>query len=151
MIINNIVAFLYHILLVILSTIYLMIVVSLGENIESILNSLIVRVLLVLLWVGVYIYIGTRLKRSQRKKEDFFSGALIVLIGLVLFFYSIIDVEFLTFFKVYINPVYQIFLTLGIEFSTPIRILSVFMPSILIWIGVRFKRNRNSRGYSKAY
>ncbi len=151
MIINNIVAFLYHILLVILSTIYLVIVVSLGENLESILNSLLVRGLLVVLWIVVYIYIGTKLKRSQRKNKDFFSGALIVLIGLVLFFYSIIDVEFLTFFKVYINPVYQIFLTLGIEFSAPIRIISVFMPSILIGIGVRFKRNRNTRGYSKAY
>lgn len=151
MIINNIVALLFHILLIILSTIYLVIVATLGPQIEEILTSIAARGIMVIFWVAVYIFIGTRLKRSQRKKMDFFNGALIGLLGLGLFYYSVYDVEFLTFFKVYLNPIYQIFFTLGIEFSLPIRLISCFMPSLLIGFGVRLKKTRNIRRYSKAY
>lgn len=151
MIINNIVSFIYHILLIILSTIYLMIVVALGPHIEGILTSTLVRGILVLFWVLIYVFIGTRLKRSQKRNMDFFSGTIILIFGLSLFFYSIYDGEFLTFFKVYLNPVYQIFLTLGIDFSLPLRLFSCFVPSLLIGLGVRIKRITNTRRYSRAY
>lgn len=158
MIRNNIVAFIFHILLIVLSTFYLILIVSLSPYIGSILINPIVRGVLSVLWTAMYVYIGSKMTIKHRRKTDFSCGILIALIGLVLWGYSLISAGIILDvpekisipLNVYLNPIYQICFLLDIRFNQLIRLISCFVPTILIGIGIKYKRYKYTRVRVKA-
>lgn len=149
MIRNNIVAFIFHILLIVLSTFYLILVVSLSPYIRDIIVNPLIRGIFAVIWAAIYIYIGTKMNLKHRRKVDYFCGILITLVGLILWGNSLINSELIPL-NVYLNPIYQICLLLDIRFDQLMILISCFIPSILIGIGVKFKRIRYSRRRMKA-
>lgn len=160
MILNNIIALLFHILLIVLSTIGLALLVALSPYLGGVITSLPIRILIAVFWLLAYMFLGTRLKTSQRAKWDFKSGILIALIGIVLLIYSLYNIGLTVEIpdelshhgiplNIYLNPIYQVFFMLGLSFNQPIRLISCFIPNLLIGIGLRFKRLKNQRVYQK--
>ncbi|TJX15646.1 hypothetical protein E9840_02415 [Tissierella creatinini] len=160
MILNNIIALVFHMLVIVLSTVGLAILVALSPYIGGLITSLPIRILIAVFWILTYIFLGTRLKISQRAKWDFRSGSLIALIGILLLIYSLINIglrmeipEDLSYhaipLNIFLNPIYQIFFMLGISFNQPVRFISCFIPSLLIGIGLRYKRIKSQGLYQK--
>lgn len=160
MIINNIIALFFHVLLIILSTLGLAILLALSPYLGELITSLPIRILIAVFWILAYMYLGTRLKTSQRSKWDFKSGMLIGLIGVILLGYSIYNIGFIVDIpedisyyaiplNIYLNPIYQVFFMLGINFSQPIRLISCFIPSLLIGMGLRYKRIKDQGLHQK--
>lgn len=156
MILNNIIALLFHILLIVLSTIGLALLVALSPYLGGVITSLPIRILIAVFWLLAYIFLGTGLKTSQGAKWDFKSGLIIALIGIVLLIYSLYNIgltveipDDLSYYgiplNIYLNPIYQVFFMLGLSFNQPIRFISCFIPNLLIGIGLRFKRLKNQR------
>lgn len=159
---NNITSFLYHILIIIFSTIYLILLVSLGPYIGEFIKSPIIRIILSILLAGTYIYSGTRLSIRHRIRYDFQAGLLIAIIGIILWGISIFqtgailrpvseEAAYLYIpLNIFLNPMLQISFLLDIEFNQIIRLISCFIPSLLIGIGIKIKRYKYSRRVQKA-
>jgi hypothetical protein len=149
---NNIKAFLYHLVLVVLSTLYLIIFVSLGSHIGKILIHPFTRAILTVLWIAAYIFVGTKMSVRHRVKNDFQIGLLITFIGLIIWTISVFRTGFILKpvseelaylyipLNIYLNPMLQICFLLGIEFNQIVRLVACFIPSFLIGIGIKFKR-----------
>jgi hypothetical protein len=154
MIKDNIIALLYHILLIIISTIYLILIVVLGPYIGDAITNPVVRIILAIIWAGSYVAIGTRLDIRHKSKYDFSMGLIIGFIGLILWAYSLIKTGFtldvsddnliihLIPLNIYINPMYQISFLLDIKFNQLVRLIACFIPTLLIGIGITIKRAR---------
>jgi len=152
MIKNNIIAFLFHLLLIILSTIYLIALVSLSPYIGKFIINPIVRVALATIWAAAYVFVGTKISISHRRRYDFNAGLFIAFLGLILWVYSIYHTGFILGpiteelgyhyipLNIYINPIYQISFLLNVEFNQLARLISIFLPTILIGLGVKLKR-----------
>lgn len=152
MIKNNIKAFLFHLLLIILSTIYLIALVSLSPYIGKYIVNPIFRGILAIIWAATYIFVGTKITINNRKKYDFSCGLLIAFLGLMLWAYSIYHTGFILGpiseelaynyipLNIYINPIYQISFLLNIEFNQLVRLISIFLPTVFIGLGVKIKR-----------
>ena len=159
---NNVIALLLHFLLILLSTIYLIALVSLSPIIGIYMINPFIRGALVLLWIGAYFLIGTKLTIRHSRKFDFSGGLVIALFGLILWVFGLYKTgmtfgalpEELTYhfipLNVYLNPILQICFLLNIEFNQVIRLVANFIPSILIGIGLKYKRLRASRRRYKA-
>lgn len=154
---NNIITFLFHLLLIILSTIYLIALVSLSPYMGKFILNPITRVFLATIWALVYVFVGTKITIRHRKKYDFNAGLFIAFLGLILWTYSIYHTGFILGpiseemgyhyipLNIYINPIYQISFLLNIEFNQFARLISLFIPTLLIGFGLKFKRLVNAR------
>lgn len=158
---NNVIALLLHFVLIVLSTIYLIAFVSISPFIGIYIINPFIRGVLVLLWIGAYFLIGTKLT-TTRRKFDFSGGLVIALFGLILWVFGFYKTG-MTFgtipeelryhyipLNVYLNPILQICFLLNIEFNQVIRLIANFIPSILIGFGLKYKRLRTSRRKYKA-
>lgn len=161
MILNNIIALFFHILLILLSTIGLAVLVALSPYIGGLISSLPIRILISVFWILAYMFIGTRLKTRQRAKWDFKSGILIGIIGIGLLIYSLLNIgltvtipddlsHYAIPLNIYLNPIYQVFFMMGINFNQAIRLIACFIPTLLIGIGLRYKRIKDQGQYQKA-
>jgi hypothetical protein len=162
MIKNNVRALLYHILIIILSTLYLILLVSLGPYIGGLIRTPIVRGLMCIIFAGTYIYAGSRLNIRHRIKYDFQAGLLIALIGLILWGISVFQTgldlrpvnEELAYLyiplNIFLNPMLQIGFLLDIEFNQLVRLIACFIPGLLMGIGIKFKRYKYSRRVQKS-
>lgn len=154
MIKDNIIALIYHILLIMISTIYLILVVLLSPYIGEIITSSVIRIVLAIIWASTYVAIGTKLDIKHMSKYDFNKGILIALIGMLLWTYSLIKTGFtieviddelikhLIPLNIYLNPIYQISFLLDIKFNQLVRFISCFIPTLLIGMGITIKRVR---------
>ena len=159
---NNITAFLYHILLIILSTLYLIIFVALSPYLGKIYVHPITRGILTMLWAGSYVFVGVKMSIRHRVRYDFLSGLLIAFNGLILWVISIYQTGFtlrpiseeLAYLyiplNIYLNPILQISFLLDIEFNQIIRLIACFIPGILMGVGVKFKRYKYSKRVQKS-
>lgn len=147
MIKNNIFALLFHISMILLSTIYLIIITSLEEYLGDILTSPIIKGILVGFWLGIYIKYGSSMKLKHKRKYDFHSGLLILIVGFILWINSNINS---TVFNIFMNPIYQVSILLNIEFNQIEGLISIFIPTILIGIGIKYKRIKHGMKKQKA-
>lgn len=137
MIKNNIYTFIFHIFLILLSTIYLGIITNLGPFLTGVITIPLIKGVLVAFWAGVYIKYGSSMKLNYKSKYDFHSGTLILIIGFILWIYSYFNVML---FNIFLSPIYQICIILNIEFNLLVRFICIFVPTILIGIGTKYKR-----------
>lgn len=159
---NNVFALLLHFVLILLSTIYLIALVSFSPFIGLYIINPFIRGALVLLWIGAYFFIGTKLTIRHSRKYDFSGGLVIAIFGIILWIFGfyktgmtfgIISEELRYHYiplNVYLNPILQICFLLNIEFNQVIRLVANFIPSILIGIGLKYRRLRSSRRRYKA-
>ncbi len=161
MILNNIFALFMHILLIVLSTIGLSVLVAISPYLGGLITSLPFRIIIAVFWILAYLFIGTRLKVKHRPEWDFKCGILIALAGIALFIYSLYKIgptieitEELSYYaiplSIYLNPIYQIFLMLGISFNQPMRFVSCFIPTFLIGVGLKLSRFKRQGVYQKS-
>ena len=163
MIRDNIRAFILHILLIIISTIYLIALVWLSPYIGKFLINPIIRGILFILWASTYIIIGNKLYMRIRSRHDFNAGLLIAVVGFILWAFSLYKIGFnfgeiqedLSYhyipLNIYINPIYQMFFLLGIKFNQISRLIACFLPTILIGLGIKYKRFKHSRRKQESF
>lgn len=137
MIKNNIFAFIFHISMIVLSTIYLVIITNVGPYFQAIFSSPLIKGVLVAFWAGIYIKYGSNMKLKHKRKYDFYSGLLILVFGFILWIYSNING---IPFNIFMNPMYQVSILLNIGFNQFERLISIFMPTIFIGMGIKYKR-----------
>lgn len=152
MIRNNLISFIIHICIVLLN-IYILFVNGLTTPWLSLLTSL--------FYVFLYFFTGTRLSPQKNKLMNFFSVMLIGIVGVLIWGLALMGVAepsegllkigFFTYLTLaYVSNLSGfLFLIKGIgigEFAGYVLFLiSFFIPSILLWLGLNYRGSRDRR------
>jgi len=149
---NNLKALMLHLLIVILSFIFLIFFVATGPAIGQYTTHIISRILITIGFLFLYIYLGGWLDTSQNKKYDFFAGCLIAIVGIIIWLYTVsivgwelVDIpkessSYWILMNVYHSPFIIINHLLPLP-NTPILSLALnFAPTILMGFGLKYKR-----------
>ncbi|ADL08776.1 hypothetical protein [Thermosediminibacter oceani] len=155
---NNIKALIAHFILVVASFILLLIIFFVtGQIIWKYIIHIAIRVPLAIVLMLSYVYVGTLLDTKMDKKYHFLAGSLIAVIGLGLWLYTfsitrekvnILPEEFIDEywipFYLYYMPILMSCFLLGIPFRS-LTFFANFIPSLLIGIGLSYKRLKMQR------
>ncbi|AUS95290.1 hypothetical protein CDQ84_09045 [Clostridium thermosuccinogenes] len=150
---NNFKALLLHLIIVILSFIFLIIFVATGPVIAKYASNIISRIIIGVPFLLVYIFSGTLLDRNISKKFDFLAGSFIGVIGIALWFFAFLKTKVNLFeiipeelidHWVLVNIYYTPFLLSKLSFGLPnIPVLSLIinlLPTLLMGLGLKYKR-----------
>ena len=156
---NNFIALIFHFVIVILSTIFLIIFVVTGPKIGQYTTHIISRLFIVIAIILLYIFIGTLLDINASKKYDFFAGSFIGIIGIALWFYTfsmtgenLLEItseipEELGEYWILMNIYHTPFIFLRLIFRLPniplLSLLANLFPTLLIGLGLKYKRLKN--------
>lgn len=149
---NNLRALGLHLIIAMLSLIYLVILVSTASIIGKYTNNSVIRGLIGLSFIFLYIFAGTLLDINTNKRYDFLVGFIIGSIGICLWIYtfsitgrSLFEVskelkEYWILMNTYLYPFIVADFHIKVS-STPLLLLLVnFFPSILMGSGLKYKR-----------
>ena len=149
---NNLKALGLHLIIVMLSLIYLVVLVSIVPTIGKYTNNSVIKGLIGISFIFLYIFAGTLLDINTNKKYDFLVGCIIGIIGICLWVYtfSITDRnlfevpkelrEYWILMNTYLYPFIVTDFPIKVS-STPLLLLLVnFFPSILMGCGLKYKR-----------
>lgn len=153
MIKDNIKGLFYHMVLMLISMLFLMIIAVISPYIGKYMIHPAGRIILGIPWIIAYIVIGLKMNGRIKRKSNFNSGMLIALIGLVLWGYSmyqtglhwtpdsdvIMDYYYAPL-NIYMGPILNMGILFDIEINQYIRLISCFIPTFLMGIGIRIKR-----------
>lgn len=153
MIKNNIKGLFYHMVLILLSMLFLMIIAVISPYMGKYMIHPVGRIILGIPWIISYIAIGSKMNSRVRRRSDFNSGILITLIGLILWSYSIyqtglhwtpdsdliMDYHYAPL-NIYMGPILNMGILFDIEINQYIRLISCFIPTLLMGVGIRIKR-----------
>lgn len=149
---NNLIALVFHFLFMIISFIVVIIFVSTAPIIGRVSTHIISRIVLAVMFLIGYFYIGTLLDTSTNKQYDFLAGFFIAILGIIIWIYTYrvagrylfeIPKEMIEYWIV--NNLYQlplIFVNMVMEIpNIPIiNLIYNFVPSLLIGLGLKYKR-----------
>jgi hypothetical protein len=151
---NNIKALILHLITVVISFILLVIFVATAPKFGKYTTNILSRLFLTVSLIRFYVYMGTFLDINKDRKYDFYVGGIISIIGIGLWLYtflmtngSLIEVpkEVSTYwilFNSYYMPFTMIDFLLGIQHIPLLSLLNIFMPSLFMGFGLRYKRVR---------
>lgn len=153
---NDLKALGLHLVIVILSLIYLVILVSSSPTIGKYANNSVIKGLIGIPFIFLYIFAGTLLDINTNKRYDFLVGFIIGIIGICLWVYtflitgrSLFEVpkelkECWILMNTYLYPFIVADFPIKIS-STPLLLLVNFFPSILMASGLKYKRLKVTR------
>ena len=154
---NNFIAFVLHLLLMIISIIFLIVFVSTGPKLGKYTTSIIGRIIIIILFISFYFVAGMLLDINNNKKYDFFTGVIIAVVGIGLWIYTISKTgisltdtpeevgEYWILYNLYYSPFTMIgFLLKVSNRSSVLSLLINFLPSIFFGLGIKYKRLNNS-------
>ncbi|WP_077367132.1 hypothetical protein [Anaerosalibacter sp. Marseille-P3206] len=151
---NNLKALVLHSIIVVVSFILLIIFVATGPTLGKYTTNIISRLVLVILLIISYVYMGTFLDINKDKRYDFFVGSIIAIIGIGLWIYTffisgknLLEVpielsEYWILFNVYYTPFTMIYFLLSIPVTPLLSLCTNLFPSLLMGLGLMFKRLR---------
>jgi hypothetical protein len=149
---NNLKALGLHLIIVMLSLIYLVILVSIAPTIGKYTNNSVIKGLIGISFIFLYIFAGTLLDINTNKRYDFLVGCIIGIVGICLWVYTfsitgrnLFEVqeelrEYWILMNTYLYPFIVADFPIKIS-STPLLVLLVnFFPSMLMASGLKYKR-----------
>ena len=152
MVINNILAFVLHIIYIFTSFIFTLWFVSTGPKLGRYTTSIIFRIFFIIIFIMIYIYLGSFLSIKKDKKYDFISGTVIALIGIFLWGYTLLYTggnlwyiseeqrEYWILFNIYFCPLTISYFFLDITTTPLILFFTTMIPSLFLGCGIRLKR-----------
>lgn len=149
---NNLKALGLHLVIVMLSLIYLVILVSTAPIIGKYTNNIMLKGLIGISFIFFYIFAGILLDINTNKKYDFLVGCTVGIIGICLWVYTFSITgrnlfrvpeelrEYWILMNTYLYPFIVADFPIKVS-STPLLLLLVnFFPSILMGSGLKYKR-----------
>ena len=152
---NNLKALILHLIIVILSIIFLIIFVATGPKIGQYATNVISRLFIGITFLFVYIFMGTFLDKDRSKKYDFFTGCFIAVIGIALWYYTFLITgkhlfeipkdmsEYWILMNVYHSPFILINFLFELPYTPLVSLIMNFFPTLLMGIGLKYKRFRS--------
>ncbi|MTI67109.1 MAG: hypothetical protein FH753_11005 [Firmicutes bacterium] len=150
--INNIKAFGFHLIITMISFIFLIVFVITGPTLGIYTTNVISRIFFITFFLALYFYGGMLLDIKKDKRYDFFSGSIIALIGLILFVYTFFKTgmnlneiseqlsRYWIVFNLYNCPFTVIYFLID-KVSYPILLLfKPIFPSLIMGCGMKYKR-----------
>lgn len=149
---NNFKALVLHFVIIIVSFVFLVIYVATGPKIGQYTTNIISRLFIGIAFLLVYIFSGTLLDIHTNKKYDFFTGCLIAIIGIALWYYTIlisggnifVIPEELSEYWILMNIYHLPFIFINFLFglpNTPVLSLVInLIPTALMGLGLKYKR-----------
>lgn len=150
---NNFIAFVLHLLIMIISITFLIVFVSTGPILGKYTTSILGRIIIIILFISLYFGVGVLLDSTNNKKYDFFTGGIIAVFGIGLWIYTISKTgmsltetpeelsEYWILYNLYYSPFTMVCFLLKLSNISPILSLLInFLPSILFGFGIRYKR-----------
>ena len=149
---NNLKALGLHLIIVVLSIMFLIVFVATGPLIGRYSTNIVSRLFISITFIFAYIFAGTLLDITKNKKYDFLVGFLLGILGVALWFYtfSITDKNLFEIPKelsgywilnnFYNTPLIIISFLLEVP-SKPLSLLMInLLPSLLMGFGLKYKR-----------
>jgi len=149
---NNLKALGLHLIIVMLSLIYLVILVSTSPTIGKYTNNSVIKGLIGISFIFLYIFAGTLLDINTDKRYDFLVGCIIGIVGICLWVYTfsitgrnLFEVqeelrEYWILMNTYLYPLIVADFPIKSS-STPLLLLLVnFIPSMIMGSGLKYKR-----------
>lgn len=150
---NNLKALFLHLIIVILSFIFLVIFVATGPILDKYITNTISRVFIGVALILFYIYFGTLLDKNTDKKYDFLVGTFIGVIGIVLWLYMFskagVDLfetipkeisEYWIVMNIYYTPFTLIKIFFGLPNIPILSLITNLIPTLLLGLGLKYKR-----------
>lgn len=149
---NNFKALVLHLIIIIVSFVFLVIYVSTGPKIGQYTTNIISRLFIGIAFLLVYIFSGTLLDIHINKKYDFFTGGLIAIIGIALWVYTIsisggslyIIPEEVSEYWILMNIYHIPFIFINFLFKLPntplLSLIINLLPTLLMGLGLTYKR-----------
>jgi hypothetical protein len=157
---NKVKALISHLIIVGVSSILLLMFVAIAPAIGKYTNYIAIRVPLVIVLILSYVYVGTTLLDTKMdKKYDFLTGSIITVIGVGLWLYTFLRTgkilnnipeelsEYWILFNFYYIPFTITYSLLDITITPLLGLFTNFVPSLLIGIGLSYKRLKMQRKY----
>lgn len=149
---NNFKALVLHFVIIIVSFAFLVIYVATGPKIGQYTTNIISRLFIGIVFLLVYILSGTLLDIHANKRYDFFTGCLIAIIGIILWFYTIsisggnlfIIPEEVSEYWILMNTYHIPFIFINFLFKLPntplLSLIINLLPTLLMGLGLKYKR-----------
>lgn len=149
---NNFKALGLHLVMVILSTVFLIIFVITGPTIGQYMIHIISRLVMGIGFIAAYIYLGTFLNTDTKSKYDFLTGCLVAVVGIALWSYtfSITGKDFFVIPKeesdywILMNVYHTPFMFINFIWEIPntplVSLVTNLIPSLLMGLGLKYKR-----------
>ena len=157
---NKVKALISHLIIVGVSSILLLMFVAIAPAIGKYTNYIAIRVPLVIVLILSYVYVGTTLLDTKMdKKYDFLTGSIITVIGVGLWLYTFLRTgkilnnipeelsEYWILFNFYYIPFTITYSLLDITITPLLGLFTNFVSSLLIGIGLSYKRLKMQRKY----
>lgn len=153
---NNCKALILHLVIVIVSLIFLILFIATGPKIGQYTANTISRFFIGVVFLLFYIFSGTLLDINPSKKYDFLAGCLIAVIGIALWFYTfsltkgnLFEIpEELSEYWILMNIYHAPFILGNLLLRLPniplVSLVTNLFPTLLIGIGLRYKRLKNN-------
>ncbi|MDR7871238.1 MAG: hypothetical protein RIN55_10280 [Tissierellaceae bacterium] len=154
---NNFKALILHLIIVILSFIFLIIFVATGPKIGKFTTNFISRIFIGVGLLFVYIFSGTLLDESTRKEYDFFVGSLIGVIGIAIWLYTFSNTEMnllkiipeelsenWILMNIYYTPFTLVNFLFGLPNTPILSLIANLIPTLLLGLGLKYKRFKNT-------
>ena len=158
---NNFKALGLHLMMVILSTIFLIIFVITGPIIGQYVTHIISRVIMGIGFIVAYIYLGTFLNTDTNRKYDFLTGCFIALVGIALWFYTFSttgkdlfiipreESEYWILMNVYHTPFMFINFIWEVPNTPIVSFITNLFPTLLMGVGLKYKRLKITKDHNK--
>lgn len=151
---NNIKALGFHLLIVVLSMIFVIVFVVTGPTLGRYMTHIISRILITIAFILVYVFAGSLLDIGANKKYDFLTGCVTAFIGIALWYYTVsitggdlfkISKE-VTDYWILMNTYHSPFIFVNFLFRLPntplMSLITNLFPGLLMGIGLKYKRSR---------
>lgn len=155
---NNLKALSLHLIIMVLSIIFLIIFVATGPKIGQYTTHIISRICISMGFVLAYVFSGTLLDKNTNKKYDFLVGLFIAIIGIVIWIYtysmtgeSLSKItseipEEISEYWISMNIYHTPFIFINFLFSLPntplLSLITNLFPTILMGLGLKYKREK---------